>query len=52
MMCAEAYQFDDIGFFVNPYQQEIILNVALHAAFVVAMKLVGFVVRWYRLLIG
>lgn len=51
-MCTKAYQLYDVALGVNPYQKEIILNVALHAAFVVAMKLVGFVVRWYRLLIG
>ena len=47
MMCAEAYQFYDIGFFVNPYQQEIILNMTLHETLQLAGKHMGFIRGWY-----
>ncbi len=33
-VCPKAHQLDDIPLLVNPYQQEIALDVALHAAFV------------------
>ena len=33
-VCPKAHQLDDIPLLVNPYQQEIALDVALHAALV------------------
>ena len=48
MMRAEAYQFYDIGFCVDPYQQEIVLNMTFHKAFQLAGKHVWFVLGWYR----
>ena len=43
MVCAETYQFYDIGFFVEPYQQEIILDMTLHETLQLAGKHVRFV---------
>ena len=49
MVCAETYQFYDIGFFVDPYQQEIILDMTFHETFHLAGKHVRFVCGWHRL---
>ena len=48
MVCAETYQFYDIGFFVEPYQQEIILDMTFHETFHFAGKHVRFVFGGYR----
>ena len=37
-MTAKTDKFDDIACFINPYQQEISINMALHTTFVFAMK--------------
>ena len=43
MVCAETQQLDRVCIFVNPYQQEVVLDVALHASLVDAVKLMRFV---------
>ena len=47
MVRTETYQFNDIGFFVNPNQQEIILDMTLHETLQLAGKHVRFVCGWY-----
>lgn len=41
-MAAKTYKLDNIMHLVNPYQEKVSLNVALHAAFVVALQQVRF----------
>ena len=42
-MCTQSYQFDDVSFLVEPYQQEVALHMTFHASFVLTEKHVGFV---------
>ena len=46
-MGTEADEFNDVVLFVNPDEEEISLNVTFHATFVVAMKYMRFILRWY-----
>ena len=50
-MRPQTYQLYDIPLGVNPYQQEITLNMAFQAAFVVANKRMWEVFFGYRLLV-
>lgn len=47
-MRTETYQFYDIGFRIDPYQQEIILDMTFHEPIQLAGKHVRFVFGWYR----
>lgn len=51
-VCPKAHQLDDIPLLVNPYQQEIALDVALHAAFVLPCEHVGLVFLGDGYLVG
>jgi hypothetical protein len=51
-MRTQSHQLDDIPLSVNPYQQEITLDMAFEAAFVVANERVWEILFGYRLLIN
>ena len=51
-MTAEPDQLDDVGGRVEPNQQIVVFDMALHATLIVAVELVGLIVSGYRLLVG
>ena len=46
MVCSKAHQFDDSSGLVNPYQQEVILHMALQTTLIDTMQFMRAVFHW------